>query len=101
MTTLDINDKLLSKNDQYALANRRLFDQHGIWCVNMISAPGSGKTTLVEHTADKLGSSLKIGVLVGDLETQNDADRIAAHGVEVYQIITGGASCRQRGRTHC
>lgn len=53
MTTIDINDKLLSKNDQYALANRRLHDEHGVWFVNLISVPGSGKTTLIEHTADR------------------------------------------------
>lgn len=91
MATIEINDRLLSKNDQYALANRRTYDENGIWCVNLISAPGSGKTTLIERTADRFGEELGIGVLVGDLETQNDADRIAAHGVEVYQIITGGA----------
>jgi len=91
MTTIDINDKLLSKNDQHALANRRLLESNGVWCVNMISAPGSGKTTLIEKTADHFENGPKIGVLVGDLETQNDADRIASHGVEVYQIITGGA----------
>ncbi len=90
MTTIDINDKLLSKNDQHALANRRLLDSNGVWCVNIIGAPGSGKTTLIERTADKFAGDPEIGVLVGDLETRHDAERIAAHGVEVYQIITGG-----------
>ena len=90
MTTIEINDRLLSKNDQYALANRRTFDRHGVWCVNLISAPGSGKTTLIEKTVDRLAGELYIAVLVGDLETQNDADRIAGHGVPVRQIITGG-----------
>lgn len=97
MTTIDVNDRLLSKNDQQAIANRRLFDSHGVVCINLISAPGSGKTTLIERTADKFAGELRIGVLVGDLETENDANRIAEHGVEVYQIITGG-SCHLTAR---
>jgi len=98
MTTIDINDRLLSKNDQYALANRRNFDEHCLWCVNLISAPGSGKTTLIEKTADHFAGKLGIGVLVGDLETENDAARIARHGVPVRQIITGG-TCHLNART--
>jgi len=98
MSTIEIKDKLLSKNDQNALANRNLFDRHGVWCVNLISAPGSGKTSLIESTADHLSGRLNLGVLVGDLETENDANRIAAHGVPVRQIITGGA-CHLNART--
>ena len=98
MSTIEIKDKLLSKNDQYALANRNLFDSHGVWCVNLISAPGSGKTSLIESTVDHLSVRLNLAVLVGDLETENDANRIAAHGVPVRQIITGGA-CHLNART--
>jgi len=98
MTTIKIKDKLLSKNDQYALANHELFNRHGIWCINLISAPGSGKTTLIECTVDQFASRFNIGVLVGDLDTECDSRRIAAHGVPVHQIITGGA-CHLVART--
>ena len=98
MTKIEVKDKLLSKNDQYALANRELFDRQGIWCINLISAPGSGKTTLIERTVDQFASRFNIGVLVGDLDTEYDSRRIAAHGVPVRQIITGGA-CHLVART--
>ncbi len=91
MGSIQVKDKVLSKNDQLALVNRALFDKHGIWCLNLISSPGAGKTTLVEKTVDALAGRLRIAVLVGDLETENDARRIGAHGVPVRQIITGGA----------
>lgn len=91
MGSIQVREKVLSKNDQAALENRRLFDSHGIWCVNLISAPGAGKTTLIGRTLDELSGAFRIAVLVGDLETENDANRIAAHGVPVRQIITGGA----------
>ncbi|HUU27389.1 MAG TPA: hydrogenase nickel incorporation protein HypB [archaeon] len=98
MVTIKINDKLLSKNDQLALANHALFDRHGVWCLNLISAPGSGKTTLIERTVERLSDRLKIGALVGDLDTENDSRRIASHGVPVRQIITGGA-CHLNAKT--
>jgi len=98
MGTIVIKDKVLSKNDEIALANRELFDKSGIWCVNLISSPGSGKTALIERTADSLAGKLRLGVLVGDLETHNDERRIAAHGVPVKQIITGGA-CHLNAKT--
>ena len=91
MGSIQLKDKVLSRNDQIALENRRLFDSHGIWCLNLISAPGAGKTTLIERTLDDLAGALRIAVLVGDLETENDARRIAKHGAPVRQIITGGA----------
>ena len=91
MGTIKLENKVLSKNDQLALENRRLLDEHGVWGVNLISSPGSGKTSLIERTVDRLAGRLRIGVLVGDLETENDARRIAAHGVPAHQIITGGA----------
>lgn len=91
MGSIQVKDKVLSRNDQLALVNRELFDRHGIWCLNLISSPGAGKTTLIEKTVDALAGQLRMAVLVGDLETENDARRIGSHGVPVRQIITGGA----------
>jgi hydrogenase nickel incorporation protein HypB len=82
---------LLSENDQQAAHNREHFDRHGVLAVNLMSSPGSGKTALLEATIDALGSELRIGVIEGDLETENDAARVRAKGVPAVQITTGTA----------
>lgn len=82
---------LLSENDRQAAHNRRHFDAHGALAVNLMSAPGAGKTALLEATIDALGGELRLGVIEGDLETENDAARIRARGVPAHQITTGTA----------
>lgn len=82
---------LLQENDRQAAHNRAHFDAHGVLAVNLMSAPGSGKTALLEATLDALGDTLKVAVIEGDLETENDAVRIRAKGVPVVQITTGSA----------
>jgi len=82
---------LLAHNDNQAVHNRRHFDSHGVLAVNLMSSPGSGKTALLEATIDALKDEFRIGVIEGDLETENDAVRIRARGVPAYQITTGTA----------
>ncbi len=82
---------LLSENDHQAGHNREHFDAHGVLAINLMSSPGSGKTSLLEATIDALGQGLRIGVIEGDLETENDAERIRARGVPAVQITTGTA----------
>lgn len=83
---------LLSENDHQAQHNRHHFDQHNVLAINLMSSPGSGKTALLEATIDALkDSELSIAVIEGDLETENDAERIRAHGVPAIQIATGSA----------
>ncbi len=82
---------LLSENDHQALHNRSHFDKHQVLAVNLMSSPGAGKTSLLEATIAALGNELRIGVVEGDLETENDAQRIRAHGVPAVQISTGSA----------
>lgn len=82
---------LLSENDHQAEHNRTHLDRHGILAVNLMSSPGSGKTALLEATIDSLGAELRIAVIEGDLETENDAERIRARGVPAVQIATGTA----------
>ena len=88
---IDIHARLLAANDRAARHNRMHFEEHGVLAVNLMSAPGSGKTALLEATADALGREVRMGVLVGDLATENDAGRIRAHGIPAVQITTGGA----------
>src|SRR5258708_17790880 len=80
---------LLAANDAIAEHNREHFDDHGVLALNLMSAPGSGKTALLEATIDALRNEFRIAVIEGDLETENDAARIRAHGVPAIQITTG------------
>jgi hydrogenase nickel incorporation protein HypB len=80
---------LLGENDRVAAHVRDHFDRHGILAVNLMSSPGAGKTSLLEATIDALPPDIRIAVIEGDLETENDADRIRRHGVKAVQITTG------------
>lgn len=89
--TVTVLRSLLSENDVTARHNRAHFDRHGVLAVNLMSSPGAGKTALLEATLAALSADLRIGVIEGDLETENDAERIRAHGVPAVQITTGSA----------
>lgn len=82
---------LLDENDHTANHNREHFDQHNVLAINLMSSPGAGKTTLLEATIQQLGEEMRIAVIEGDLETENDAERIRKHGVKAIQITTGSA----------
>ncbi len=82
---------LLHENDHTALHNREHFDAHGVVAINLMSSPGAGKTALLEATIKALGEEFRIAVIEGDLETENDAERIRRHGVTAIQITTGSA----------
>ncbi len=88
---ISVLQSLLHENDHQAAHNRAHFDSRGILAINLMSSPGSGKTALLEATIDALGEKLKIAVIEGDLETENDAERVRAKGVPAVQIATGTA----------
>ena len=87
--TIDVITKILDANDTQAGHNREHFGEYGVLAVNLMSSPGSGKTTLLEATIDT--KALKLAVIEGDLETNQDADRIIAKGAPAHQISTGQA----------
>lgn len=87
---LELEVKLLDHNDRIAAANRQLLRERGICAFNFVSSPGAGKTTLLQRTLDALSREIRCAVLVGDLETDNDARRLHREGVPVAQITTGG-----------
>ena len=87
--TISVIKKILDKNDHEASHNRAHFDSHKVLGINLISSPGSGKTSLLENIADMV--DFKFAVVEGDLETSRDADRLKAKGIEAVQIQTGSA----------
>ena len=90
-TSVEVLTSLLHENDHQAAHNREHFERHGVLAINLMSSPGSGKTSLLEATIDALGGEISIAVVEGDLETENDAERIRARGVPAVQITTGQA----------
>ena len=83
--------KVLNENDRIAAGLRERFQGSGTFCLNLISSPGSGKTSLLERTLEGFDSSRRVAVLTGDIQTDNDARRLARFGFPVRQITTGGA----------
>ena len=82
---------ILQANERISVLNKKLFDEKGIFVINMMSAPGAGKTTLIESTIRALDKDFRIGVIEGDIQSTYDAEVIAATGAQVVQINTGGA----------
>lgn len=86
---LDLNRSLMEKNDLLAERNRGFFKAKKLLVLNVVSSPGSGKTTFIRETAARLKGKLRVGVIVGDLATDNDAARLREVGIPVVQITTG------------
>ena len=86
---MEVNQAILSVNDRLAERNRGFFKAHGLLVLNVVSSPGSGKTTLLQKTVTALKGRLRSAVIVGDLETDNDANRLRAAGAIAVQITTG------------
>ena len=90
MAVVTVERKILKKNDEFANENRKVFKDKNIFAINLLSSPGSGKTSLLEQTLTKLSKSQNIAVVEGDVQTDNDAQRIAKLDIPVVQIITNG-----------
>ena len=90
MKTVDVKEDLRAERRAAAERFRRTMTERGTFVVRLLSSPGSGKTTLLEKTAQRLGENFSVGILVGDVETARDAERLAPFAPSV-QITTGGA----------
>jgi len=88
---IDVGKKILSANEEYAFKNSKVFVERKVLCLNMISSPGSGKTTILTRTINELKDKIRIGVIEGDVQTDMDAEKIRATGAPAVQIETGGA----------
>ncbi len=91
MNRIGLERKVLNENDRLAAALRQRFEGNGVLCLNLISSPGAGKTTLLERTLESFDRSARVAVLTGDIQTDNDAARLARYGFPVRQITTAGA----------
>jgi len=87
---ISIEREVLEKNDRMARMNREDYARRGIFVLNLVSSPGSGKTALLSRTLERLQGRLRAGVIVGDLATDNDAQRLRGFGAPVVQITTDG-----------
>jgi len=83
--------RIMEANDRIAAENRKFFDDAGVYVINIMSAPGAGKTSLIEKTIREFGNQVKVGVIEGDIAGTEDARRIEGLGIPVVQINTGGA----------
>ena len=88
---IDIEKPILDKNDRLAAANRALLDEHGVYVVNLLASPGSGKTSTILATIEALRDRYNFAVIEGDIASQVDSEKIKAVGVPAVQINTGGA----------
>ena len=91
MEKIDVGKKILAENEKHAFENIMFLAEHKKLCLNMISSPGSGKTTILARTINELKGKARIGVIEGDIQTDIDAERIRATGAPALQINTDGA----------
>jgi hydrogenase nickel incorporation protein HypB len=90
-TRISILENLLSENDRVADANGSDLTAAGVWAVNLMSSPGAGKTTLLKHTLARLGGTVRIGILEGDIATTLDADELEGAGARAISVVNTSA----------
>jgi hydrogenase nickel incorporation protein HypB len=96
--TIEVRESLMARNNELAAGVRQRLDDAGVPMFNLVSSPGSGKTTLLERTLAALGEELSIAVVTGDVQTQNDADRLARHTTRLVQAVVTGGACHLDAR---
>jgi len=96
--TIEVRERVLAKNDELAAQVRRRLGEAGVLTYNLVSSPGSGKTMLLERTLADLGEELAIAVVTGDVQTQNDADRLARHTDRLVQAVVTNGACHLDAR---
>ena len=91
--TIEVRERVMARNDALAAEVRRRLAEARVTALNLVSSPGSGKTLLLERTVAELGEELGIAVVTGDVQTQNDADRLARHTTRLVQAVVTGGAC--------
>jgi hydrogenase nickel incorporation protein HypB len=90
---IEVRERVMARNDELAAEVRAALRRAGVVALNLVSSPGSGKTALLERTLEALGEELDIAVVTGDVQTQNDADRLARHTTRLVQAVVTGGAC--------
>jgi hydrogenase nickel incorporation protein HypB len=90
MSIITVERKVLEKNDEIARRNRSLFASKKLFVINLVSSPGSGKTSILERTLEYFNRRVRVAVIEGDVQTDFDAQRIARYDIPVVQIVTNG-----------
>ena len=96
--TIDVRERVMARSDELAADVRRRLQAAGVLTFNLVSSPGSGKTTLLERTLADLGEEIGISVVTGDVQTQNDADRLARHTDRLVQAVVTNGACHLDAR---
>lgn len=96
--TIEVRERVMERNDGIAREVRQRLDDAGVVALNLVSSPGSGKTLLLERTLDALGDELNMAVITGDVQTQNDAERLARHTDRLVQAVVTGGACHLDAR---
>jgi hydrogenase nickel incorporation protein HypB len=91
--TIEVRERVMARNDVLAAQVRARLAEAGVVAFNLVSSPGSGKTLLLERTLEALGEELAIAVVTGDVQTQNDADRLARRTDQLVQAVVTGGAC--------
>lgn len=96
--TIEVRERVMAKNDEIAARVRARLAAHGVPAFNLVSSPGSGKTLLLERTLAEIGDELRIAIVTGDVQTQNDADRLARHTDKLVQAVVTNGACHLDAR---
>jgi hydrogenase nickel incorporation protein HypB len=96
--TIEVRERVMARNDELANVVRRRLAEHAVTAFNVVSSPGSGKTMLLERTVAALGEELGIAIVTGDVQTQNDAERLARHTDRLVQAVVTGGACHLDAR---
>src|SRR5256885_5905969 len=96
--TIEVRERVMTRNDEIAARVRARLAQAGVPAFNLVSSPGSGKTALLERTLARLGSELRIAIVTGDVQTQNDADRLARYTDRLVQAGVTPGPCHLHAR---
>jgi hydrogenase nickel incorporation protein HypB len=95
---IEIRERVMARNDELAAAVRGRLARHAIPSFNLVSSPGAGKTLLLERTLEALSDDVRVAVVTGDVQTQNDADRLAARTDRLVQAVVTGGACHLDAR---
>ena len=95
---IEVRERVMERNDEIARTVRARLEDAGVATLNLVSSPGSGKTALLERTLDEIGDEIRMAIVTGDVQTQNDADRLARHTTALVQAVVTGGACHLDAR---